>query len=420
MADNAFFQIDSKQTDSFDYITFFLTITLIAFGLISIYSATYTYSNAYDTGMSGTFYRQLLSGGIGLAGMITIFLIPERWIERNSIFLYAIGVAMLVLVLIIGKSTYGTRGWLSIAGFSIQPAEVAKITTLLAVAQYMGRKGTDIRTIRDFGVVAGIVLLPVALIMLQPDTGSATVLLAMTFGILLWTGYNIFIIYSIVAMPFIVIASLFNQIYGIIAIVIFSTIAIFFRQKILLTVGAIIVFIALGSGAPLIYQSLQPHQQDRIATFLDPNNDPRGKGYNVIQSKMAVGSGGLTGKGFMHGTQTQLRYIPKQWTDFIYSVPTEEFGFVGGVAVIALIMGLIFRAVKTAQMTDNPFSSIVAIGIASIFLYHTIINIGMAIGLMPVMGIPLPFMSAGGTSLMTNMAMIGLLLNIYRTKKIKR
>jgi rod shape determining protein RodA len=170
----------------------------------------------------------------------------------------------------------------------------------------------------------------------------------------------------------------------------------------------------------IVYDKLPLHIQNRISTFLDPTLDPRGAGYHVIQSLMAVGSGGFTGKGFLKGTMTHLGYIPEQWTDFIFSVPTEEFGFVGGVLVIVLMGGLIWLAVDTASHLRDRFSSTICFGIAAILFYHTAINIGMAVGLVPVMGIPLPFLSKGGSSLLLNMTAVGLLLNFYRYRTDQR
>jgi len=172
--------------------------------------------------------------------------------------------------------------------------------------------------------------------------------------------------------------------------------------------------------APIAWKfALQDYQRERVETFLNPESDPRGRGYHVIQSVMAVGSGGLTGKGFMHGTQTQLRYIPKQWTDFIFCVPTEEFGFVGGVMVIGLLGMVVFRAINIATQARNKFSAVMCIGVAALMLYHTLVNIGMAIGVFPVMGIPLPFLSAGGSSLIVNFTCIGFLLNAHRSRQSK-
>lgn len=409
-----------KGVKSFDFSTFLVTILLVAAGLISIYSATYIYTSSFETGMSSIFLKQLVSAGIGLFIMTGIMLLPEKWIQANTLLFYVISIALLLLVLVVGRTVAGTKGWLYLGGFTIQPAEIAKPATLMIVARHLASKGTDIRTFRDFAVVAGLTGLPLILIMLQPDTGSATVLLAIFLTVLLWVGFDIFYLFFIICIPVIIIMSLVGQTQMIITISIMSVLTVFFRKKLLLTVAAVCIFVAVGLASPAIYKALPPHQQARIASFLDPNKDPRGKGYNVLQSKLAVGSGGLTGKGFMQGTQTQLRYIPKQWTDFIFSVPSEEFGFIGSVSVILLITILILRAARIAMITDNPFSSILSLGIAGIFFYHFFINIGMAIGLLPVMGIPLPFMSAGGTSLIVNMAMVGLLLNIQRNKKIKR
>jgi rod shape determining protein RodA len=200
-----------------------------------------------------------------------------------------------------------------------------------------------------------------------------------------------------------------------IALVAVSVGTLLFRRTLLVTAVVIGINIGAGYGMPWVFNNvLKPYQKQRIEILLDPNKDPRGQGYNVVQSKMAVGSGGLFGRGFQQGTQTQLRYIPKQWTDFIYCVPTEEFGFIGGTLVIGLLAGLSMRLLRVAEIVQRKFESTVIAGIASIWAYHTFINIGMALGLLPVIGIPLPFMSAGGTSLVINLAMLGFVMNFFR------
>ncbi len=410
---NKSFTFQKNQSDFFDWSTFLVTILLVSFGLISIYSAT------YDSGMSTFFNRQLIYAFLGTGVMLGVMLLPERLIYRYSFFLYTISIILLILVFPFGKDVYGTRGWLDIGIMTIQPSEFAKLTTLLLLANHLSKRGTDIRTPRDLGVVAAIVLIPMILILLEPDTGSASVLIALTLGVLLWTGFDIFTILFIVSIPVVIIASLLGTIQFVIAVAIFAIIAIFLRKKLYITVISIFIIAAIGYSSPKIVESLAPHQQARIHTFINPEDDPRGKGYNVIQSVMAVGSGGFAGKGFLQGTQTQLRYIPKQWTDFIFCVPTEEFGFLGGTAVILLLGGLIYRCYTIAFKISSPFMSILCIGVGTIFFYHTLINIGMAIGLMPVMGIPLPFMSAGGSSLIVNMVLVGLVLNAYRSHQKK-
>jgi len=420
MSDSEFFTLNKPVGIYFDWATFLIAILLIAMGLISVYSATYIYSGTQESGMSIIFIRQVIAALAGLVIMLTIVYLPERWIFFSAYPIYSISILLLILVLLIGKTTAGTKGWISLGGFTIQPSEIAKLGVILAIARRLTEKGSDVRSIRDLAIMLAFAGVPIALIVIQPDFGSSTVIMALIMGVLLWAGFDVFILYFIVCLPLIIIASFVGNVLLAVVVSLVSTIAFFFRRRISTTIAAIGVFVAIGFISPFIYHSLQPHQQARIVSFLNPNLDPQGKGYNVIQSKLAVGSGGLTGKGFLQGTQTQLRYIPKQWTDFIFSVPTEEFGFGGGVAVLVLLFSLIWRGVVIARETDSKFYSLIAIGISTVLLYHAIINVGMAIGLMPVMGIPLPFMSAGGTSLLVNITMVGLLLNIYRNRKLKR
>lgn len=401
--------LQKQASDFFDWTAFLVTMLLVAFGLMSIYSAT------YDSGMNVFFNRQLIYTFIGTIFMLGIMMIPERLIYVSAFPIYIASILLLILVFPFGKDVYGTRGWIDIKIMTLQPSEFAKFSCLLMVANHLSKKGTDIRTIRDFMIVCAIILIPMILILLEPDTGSASVLAALTFGILLWCGFDVFTLFFFVSIPVIIIASLISNIHFVIIITLFALIAFSFRKKIGITIISILIVAGIGYSSTKIVSKLAPHQQARIHTFINPEDDPRGKGYNVIQSVMAVGSGGLAGKGFLQGTQTQLRYIPKQWTDFIFCVPTEEFGFLGGAAVILLIGGLIYRCISVAFRVSSPFLSILSIGVGTIFIYHTLINIGMAIGLMPVMGIPLPFMSAGGSSLIVNMSLVGLVLNAYRT-----
>lgn len=370
--------------------------------------------------MNGFFVRQLISTLVGFVGMFSIMYLPSRYLRVVSIGIYVLAIILLGAVLGIGTSIYGTKGWLRLGSLSFQPAELGKLGVVMMLAVYLSSKGTDIRNIRTFAIASAIVLVPAMLIKLQPDDGSATVLLAIFMGILFWAGFNHFILYFIISLPILIITALKGPIFFGIALAIFSLIAIIIRKNWWMTIFAICSYVAMGIIAPIIYSHLMDHQRARIDTFLNPGADPRGSGYNVIQSLLAVGSGGLTGKGFMHGTQTQLRYIPMQWTDFIYSVPAEEFGFIGGLIVLLLFAYFIRRSIKVAYEVDNKFSSIVVVGAATMFMYHVVINIGMAIGLMPVMGIPLPFMSYGGTSMLINLAFVGLILNSWRNYKIKR
>lgn len=397
--------------EHFDLTTFFIYILLVGIGLISIYSAT------YEAGISVNFFKQLTFFGMSIVILFITMFLPLRWLMAYTEVAYVSTMVLLLFVFIFGREVGGTKGWIGFGGFGIQPAELAKLITLLTAAKFLTSKGTDIKKIRDLGTLVLIIIVPVVLIVLQPDIGTASVFIPILLGLLLWAGFDIFTLFIVVSLPVIFIISLLGTSYYVASLIIFSIVTFLFRKRIYISTLAIVVAIVVGLSSPIIFDNLMHHQKGRIETFLNPGSDPQGKGYNVIQSTLAVGSGGLVGKGFLKGTQTQLRYIPEQSTDFIFCVPTEEFGFVGGAFVIILIAALMLRALRISAESNSKFLSIVAFGIASIFFYHTIINIGMVIGLMPVMGIPLPFLSYGGSALLTNSAMIGLLLNAYRLRR---
>lgn len=398
----------------FDFRTFLVTMALVGIGLISIYSAT------YDSGASAIFQSQLVYAVAGLVVMVAVAFAPDRWLRMSSIPMYALGMLLLMAVLVIGTERYGQKNWIIIGSFSLQPSELMKIGTLMFSALFISREGKSLTYWRDLGTLIAIVVVPVGLIMAGKDTGSATVYMVMLMAIAFWGGADLFLLFSLVAPAIIGLVALLGSISGYGSIPLYVGLAallgamLLFRRRMLPTMLAFGLSLGVGLSTPIIYDHLPPHMQNRLATFLNPELDPQGAGYHVIQSMLAVGGGGLSGKGFLQGTQTQLRYIPEQWTDFIFCVPTEEFGFLGGVLVIGLLVMLIWFAVDTANHLRSRFESTICFGIAAVIFYHMTINIGMAIGLVPVMGIPLPFLSKGGSSLLLNMFMIGLLLNFYR------
>lgn len=403
-----------KKESKIDWMLLVATLVLITFGLISIYSAV------YGSSIDSNFTKQLVSVLLGLGVLTATIFIPENIIRLFSYPAYILSILLLIAVLFIGESVYGTKGWISIGSFNLQPAELAKIGSLMAIANFLSGKGRDIRTLRDLGISFIILIIPAGLIFMQPDVGSASVLFAMYLGLLFWTGFYSLFLYTIIISPILVILSLKDMTWYYIGLAISSISGFFFKSKSYWIVLTIILFISLGFVAPMIYENLMPHQQKRISSFLNPDLDPQGAGYNVIQSKVAVGSGGITGKGFLEGTQTQLRYIPMQWTDFIFSVPAEEFGLIGSSLILIFYLILLKRALTIAYLMEDNYFSIISAGALFIFLYHIVINIGMVIGVMPVMGIPLPFMSYGGTSMIFNLILVGLLLNAYRTQVKRR
>lgn len=411
MADTFEYKLSETKVENFDWTTFFTVVMLTLVGLLSIYSATQSFAESF-------FDKQVISAVIGFGVMIAVAFFPYKKLKTLSYWVYGISILLLVAVLVMGVRINGTLGWIRFGGFNLQPAEIAKLGLLMALSNYLSKKGKSINKINVLGRSTLFLIPLIALVIIQPDVGSASVLIALFLGILFWTGFSAIILLVVVVAPFILIASLSSTLIYLVAAAIFSVAILMFKGPFFFKLGAIVVLFLVGLAGPIVYKNMAPHQQARIDSFLDPESDPRGSGYNVMQSKLAVGSGGLTGKGFEQGTLTQLRYIPEQWTDFIFSVPTEEFGFLGGAGIIFLFGVLIFRSIKLAIENDHAYFKILCFGIGVIFLYHILINIGMVIGMMPVMGIPLPFMSYGGTSLLFNMTLAGLLLNANRTQKM--
>ena len=395
----------------FDLKTFAIALALVAIGLVAIYSAT------YDARASAIFYKQLTWAGVGVLVLLLAVLLPFRVLQAISLPAYGLTIAMLIAVLVIGRTVSGSTSWFNFGAFRLQPAEFAKITTVLALASYLSRPNVSLGNIRDFGVAAAIVMTPVVLIMLQPDTGTAIIFLGLLFPILFWGGATRFVLLALMAPGIVAIAALIGTTPFLIAIVVIGALLFFSKEN---RLAAAIVFAVTtlgGLSVQVIYDRLKPYQQKRIATFLDPNADPLGAGYNILQSKVAIGSGGLFGKGYLQGSQTQLNFIPEQWTDFIFCVPGEEFGFLGATVVLALFALLLARCVSIASTVNSRFASFTAIGFFGIIGIHAIINIGMAVGLLPVIGVPLPFLSYGGSALLASMAMVGILMNLYANRK---
>ncbi len=395
----------------FDYRTLLAAIGLLAIGMVSVYSAT------YDARVPEIFFRQLIFGGVGLAVLLILAFLPFRILQFLSYPSYFLSILLLVSVLIIGRTVSGSTSWFNLGAFRLQPSELTKITTALALATYLGRSDVSLRNFRNLIVAYGIVLLPVALIMLQPDIGTAVVYLGMFFPVLYWGGVSRFTLVAIIGPLGVAVASLFGTTPFFLAVIAVAILLYVFRENRVLVALVFSATVLLGISVQAIYGGLKPYQQKRIATFLNPGADPLGAGYNSLQSKVAIGSGGFFGKGFLHGTQTQLNFIPEQWTDFIFCVPGEEFGFVGSAAVLILFAFLLYRGVTIASAVKNPYGSFVAMAVTATLGTHVVLNIGMALGLMPVIGVPLPLLSYGGSALLASMAMIGILMNLHANRK---
>lgn len=352
-----------------DWLLFFMVAGLSVFGIFVIYSATRTLNTNTNV---------IVQSGAFVIGTVLLFLICRFDYEqfKNLVKpIYIFSVIMLIAVLLFGiTGDWGARSWIRFGAIGIQPSEIAKLCFIITFSYHLSKVEDSINKILViFGLLLHLLVL-VGLIMLQPDLGSTLVF-------------------------------------------IFMFVCMMFTAKI--SWKYIVPVLAAGVlSVPLIYKFLlSEFQQKRIQVFLNPDLDPLNRGYNVIQSKIAVGSGQLWGKGFLQGTQNQLGYLPTKYTDFIFSVVAEEFGFIGAVIIAAALFVIIWRCFKTAQRADNPFGKYICVGVAAMLLFHAFENMGMCIGLMPVTGIPLPFVSYGGTSMVTNLAAIGLVMSVaYHNK----
>jgi rod shape determining protein RodA len=394
-----------------DFPMLLVTLSLVIVGLVSIYSAT------YDAGASENSFRQILYACAGLLLMVGVMFLPLRALQFASYPAYFLSVLLLVSVLLLGKTVSGSTSWFNLGAFRLQPSEFTKITTVMALATFLSRSDVSLRSVKDLAITAGIILLPVTLIMIQPDTGTAMIYLCMALPLLYWAGASGFILLAIVAPLIGAITALFGTTPFLVALIVLGILIWLTKQHRIVAAVVFSATVLVGISVQSIYSGLKPYQQKRIDSFLDPNADPLGAGYNVLQSKVAIGSGGLFGKGYLKGTQTQLNFIPEQWTDFIFCVPGEEFGFLGAMVVLALFFLLLARGVWLASVVKNRYGSVLAIGLTAIFGAHILINVGMALGLLPVVGVPLPFLSYGGSALITNMTMVGILLNLYVNRK---
>ncbi|HEY6907357.1 MAG TPA: rod shape-determining protein RodA [Ignavibacteriaceae bacterium] len=405
-------RIDYKLQDKFDFGIFIPCLLLFCIGLAAIYSSTVHHPTA-----SGNFDKQLIWGiGAFIVFFIT-YSVPTNSFRLMSIPVYLLSIALLMAVLVMGRQIQGAKSWLDLGSVGFQPSELAKIGTILLIALFLSRNNTDIESFRDIVFTLIIGLVPVGLILLEPDMGTALVFVGIILTMIFWKGISLFGLFIVLSPGFVALSSLFGIYYFIAALIIVSVSLFLFRKDIFFSGSIFALNLGAGFFADYVYNILSPHQQNRIKSFIDPMADPLGAGYNAIQARVAIGSGGFWGKGFLAGNQTQLQFIPEQWTDFIYCVIGEELGFIGGFITLVLFLILFIKILKIASSAKDEFLSLVSIGILAVFFVHLVVNIGMTVGIMPVIGIPLPFVSYGGSSLMVNMFMLGIVANVYRTHK---
>ena len=361
--------------------------------------------------LNNPFNKQLLILIPALCLALLIVILPRYTIHKYAYPLYFIGI-IIVLLPFFGPSHANTFRWLDIGlPFNIQPSEFAKVFTTIALARYLSDHTIQMRKFHSILVPIAFVLFPSLIVMKQPDLGTSIVMLIPVLPMLYWSGARPFYLFLMIA-PIFSMLTAFQTVSFTIWAIILGAIIIGARQTMIMSITLFFGNIFLGLISPLAWNSLSSYQQGRIISFLNPEKDPLGVAYQVIQSKTAIGSGGIFGKGWGAGTQTHLKFLPVQESDFILSVMGEEMGFIT-VASILLLMGyLIVQILKRAFLSKDRFSSLALIGIASILLAHAFINTAMTVGLIPVKGLPFPFISAGGSFLITSYMMVGLIINL--------
>jgi rod shape determining protein RodA len=359
-------QIDRRLIAHFDWTLFALALLFASIGIATIYSANYNIAEAHAGGLPS---RQLIWLGLGTIAMLTAVAFDYHYIDRLAYPFYAAMLLLLVLVLFVGHSGGGSQRWLNLGFFRLQPSEPAKIAIVLMLAKYFqNTEPPNGFRLRDLWVPFMLVAPLVILTLVQPDLGTAIILGIVFLSMILMGGLR--------------------------------------TRSFLCLVGAGLAFLPIG------WHFLKPYQRARILTFLDPDRDPLGAGYHVIQSKIAVGSGGVFGKGYLGGTQNRLDFLPAQHTDFIFAVFSEEWGLVGCLILLVLYFALMVYSLRLIERVKDRFGGLLIFGMVAIFFWHVVINIAMVVGVMPVVGVPLPMVSYGGSSLASMMFALGVMINV--------
>lgn len=380
----------------------------IAIGVTMVYSATYNWE--MDT--AGHVYeKQIIWVLLTFVVMVVTINIPLKIFYALAYIFYGFSVLLLILVL-----KFGDQRWFTFGPIYFQPSEVAKLAAVLVLARYLSTRNLNLSRIRTYIPPLLLIILPALLVIKQPDLGTALVFCALILPMFFWAGTKPVHLFFMVS-PGLTLVCAFHHWTLAPMVLVLVGILFFNRPRLITTTVLLLVNLTVAVGAPYLWEhKLHDYQKRRITTFLNPDQDKLGAGYQVIQSKVAIGSGGMKGKGFLQGTQTKLSFLPEQHTDFIFSVVGEEFGFVGALVILTLFALIIRRAFKIAVQVQSRFASLLTVGLATILVFHVFVNIGMTIGVMPVTGIPLPFLSYGGSTLLTNMILVGLLLNIYANR----
>ena len=427
-----------KSFLTFDFIIILAVLCLSVISVCFIYSSGL---NSEGVNTSVEFIKQIIWVVTGLALMALIIYVDYKYLYDFAYYIYGVCILMLLITLLLGNTVNGSRSWLGFPGVGIQPSEFTKLGTIIALAAFCTKNRENIRSLAIFLRAGVITAVPMALVLAQPDLGTSLVYIPIFLVILFMAGAKIRYLFFLVACGICItmftiipmwsgyvlkketffVAVFSNQLLMLailgacLLIVILSAIGWFvFKKGLYYWMCYTFVILSLSLFLALAAQKiLKAYQIMRLVVFLDPSVDPQGAGWNILQSLTAIGSGGLTGKGFLQGTQSHYHYLPQQSNDFIFSIIAEEIGFLGSMVVFACFFILIIRGFIIANSSKDAFGSYLCFGIIAMIFFHFVVNIGMAMGIMPITGIPLLFLSYGGSSLWTSMLAVGILINIY-------
>ncbi|MDD3876861.1 MAG: rod shape-determining protein RodA [Bacteroidales bacterium] len=407
--------------ENFDFVTFGLYLFLVLFGWLNIYAAVYNEEHKSIFDLTQSYGKQMLWIASSLFLAVVVLAFDGKFFSTFAYVIYILAIIILIAVMFVGVEINASRSWFQIGEFRIQPAEFAKFATALTLSKYMSNLNIRIQELKTKFVAGFIILLPVLIILLQNDTGSALVYFSLIFVLYREGLSGNWLIIGLMLVTLFVLTLIINQFILIGAIAVICLIFFYFIRKRRKEITQLIMVFIIAASFILVVdyiynKVLQPHQKERIDVLLGNEVDLKGAGYNLNQSKIAIGSGGFFGKGFLQGTQTKFNFVPEQSTDFIFCTIGEEWGFLGSTVVICIFIFLLIRLVNMAERQRSAFSRLYGYCVVSIIFFHFLVNIGMTLGLLPVIGIPLPFFSYGGSSLwsFTLLLFIFIKLDAYR------
>lgn len=395
-----------------DYPLVLTALALSLLGSAMVYSAGRTDVPTY---VAGLYKPQIVWLILGLLTAYAVTRTSVRLIQWLTVPAYVLSLILLALTLVIGTgagTAAGTKSWLAIGGIRIgQPAELAKVTVVLMLAHVLAARRESPGSLLDLWKPAIVVAVPWLMIMAQPDLGSGIAFIGIFFAMLYWSGVAWPLLLLLASPAISLVLSFSTGLWGAWFLVLLALV-LYYRPFLVEGIVLMLANVATGVVAPVLWEKLKPYQQNRLRVFIDPSFDPKASGYQVIQSKISIGSGGLFGKGFTEGTQKRLAFLPAQHTDFIFAVLGEELGFIGVMFTLTLLTVLLLRATKIAARANDAFGGLVAFGLMASWLVHVVVNIGMTLNLMPITGIPLPFFSYGGSFMLSTWLAVGILLRI--------